>query len=254
MSMTPEVYGSSNLYGLDSVQFPYFNWTLVWKIGFGQLVLHHTFFLAFDIFDKLVSPRYEPCPCQDLGWNLASTTFGWSYQYLGLRPMIKQSVWTGVNLQKWPPNSLPHNVLMIALIAGRGPEDPTIAVVMKLTDCSSGLDSQFLFQGFPHLNKYKNTNTQLQKYKYTNTNTILVVMMLTNCPSGLDSQKRLSLWVEAGRACVHFTFGTKQGRGEEKARVKTGPKRWVGGQLTRKGEKGRKSHLQPCKEPSGGGQ
>ena len=60
---------------------------------------------------------------------------------------------------------------MIALIAGRGPEDPTIAVVMKLTDCSSGLDSQFLFQGFPHLNKYKNTNTQIQiqKYKYTNT-------------------------------------------------------------------------------------
>ena len=104
------------------------------------------------------------------------------------------------------------------------------------------------------IHKYKNTNTQIQKYKYTNTNTILVVMMLTNCPSGLDSQKRLSLWVEAGRACVHFTFGTKQGRGEEKARVKTGPKRWVGGQLTRKGKKGRKSHLQPCKEPSGGGQ
>ena len=42
---------------------------------------------------------------------------------------------------------------------------------------------------------------------------------------------------------MHFTFGTKQGRGEEKARVKTGPKRWVGGQLTRKGKKGRKSHI-----------
>ena len=33
-------------------------------------------------------------------------------------------------------------MLIIALIAGRGAEDPTISVVMMLTDCPSGLNSQ----------------------------------------------------------------------------------------------------------------
>ena len=38
-------------------------------------------------------------------------------------------------------------------------------------------------------------------------------------------------------SCVHFSFGTKQGRGEEEARVKTGPKR-LGVKLTQTRGKG----------------
>ena len=103
-------------------------------------------------------------------------------------------------------------MLIIALIAGRGAEDPAISVVTMLTDC----------------------------------------------PSGLDSQKRLSLWVEAGLVCA-LQFWDKTGSGGGGGEGQNGSEK-VGGQADpNEGEKGMgerppKSHLQPCKEPSGGGQ
>ena len=103
-------------------------------------------------------------------------------------------------------------MLIIALIAGRGAEDPAISVV---------------------------------------------TMLLTNCPSRLDSQKRLSLWVEAGLVCA-LQFWDKTGSGGGGGEGQNGSKK-VGGQADpNEGKWGLgetpKSHLQPCKEPSGGGQ
>ena len=100
-------------------------------------------------------------------------------------------------------------MLIIALIAGRGAEDPTISVVMMLTDCPSGLNS--------------------------------------HCVT-------FTLGGGWARVCTSV-LGQNRVGGRRRRGSKRVQKGWRVKQSPNEGSREiDKSHLQPCKEPSGDGQ